>query len=332
MIGGYILEKKIIIENISRHINTAIIILKDNKSIEFINDEAKKTLKIEKNIIYIQDIPDEIMLLIKEKDKIERYEVNLGERIFGISISSTKENGSLYTMIVFKDITEIKRQDQINRQNEKFRLMGEVVVALAHEIKNSLNLIGGFSQLIVESENIDIMKENHRNVLAEVDRLNKMAKNMLDFTRKEKLSKIKFDIVQFTKELTASLDIDEMVDIKSNFENIEVFADYDKMVQVFLNLLRNAVDAVSESEEQKIIIEIIKSDKITIIFENSGNMKDNFDITQIFTPYFTTKTDGNGLGLAITKKIVEEHNGEINVKKNNIGGLTFEIKLGLYLY
>lgn len=319
------MNRSIIIDNLAKYINTAIIILKDKEKIEFINEEARKALKIEKEKVTLSDIPQEIITIIKTKEKIERYEIKLGERIVGISISNTEDNGNNYTMMIFKDITEIKRKEQLNRQNEKFRLMGEVVVSLAHEIKNSLNLIRGFSQLVIESEDINLFKENHKNVITEVDRLNKMAKNMLDFTRKENIVKTKFDIVNFTKEIVANLGLESILDLKSNFDNIDIYADYDKMIQIYLNMIRNAVDAVSECDKKMIKIEIIKMEKIAIIFENSGTLKEDFDMSQIFTPYFSTKTDGNGLGLALTKKIVEEHGWDITVRKNNIGGLTFEI-------
>lgn len=319
------MEKEVLLEILAKHINTSIVVLKNEETLEFINDEAKRSLSLEKKCPEIFDLPADFRNIIKENKKTDRYELSILGKLLGISISKFNEGKDEYTIVIFRDITDIKKKEQINRQNEKFRLMGEVVVSLAHEIKNSLNLIRGFSQLVLESEDIRLFKENHLNVIAEVDRLNKMTKNMLDFTRKEKLDITKIELINFTKEMLKNLGLEMIVRFEFNKNEIYINGDYGKLTQIYLNMLLNAVDAVCEVEEKIITIRINENQNVKIEFENSGNLKDNFDVGQIFTPYFSTKSEGNGLGVALSKKFIEEHEWSINVRKNNIQGLTFEI-------
>lgn len=104
------MKKSTMIDNLAKQINTSIIILKNKQSIEFINEEAKKTLKIESKEVDISDLPSEMIEKINNGENIERFEFKLSERIIGMSISTIDEDSNEYSMVVFKDITEIKRK------------------------------------------------------------------------------------------------------------------------------------------------------------------------------------------------------------------------------
>lgn len=318
-------REKILLDTLKNDLLSAIIILDSENNVIFINNTATNYIKKEN-----MNPREFAELLLKAESSFitERKELILGERIIGFSMKIVYEGEVLNRrVIIFKDITEIKKKEKEEKKKEAMGVVGELAIYVAHEIKNTLNIINGFSQLMLESEDITNIKEHLGILIEETVRLNKLTHSMLDYTKIDSISTENVDLVDFTKELLQKYYSKDKISIFSTDNEVIASIDSDKMKQVFINIIQNGIEATEDMEEGIFNIYIEKDKNIDIIFETNKEVEEDFPMENMFSPYFTTKKNGNGLGLALCKKIVEEHRGVISVQKNFYRGLSFIVSL-----
>lgn len=317
------LDRNIVYEKILQTINTGIIIVNEKYEILMINNEAEKILKGKSKEI---TIPEKLLKYISFEKTVERCEIEINKKIIGATLTPVKDEVEKICVILFRDITEIKNSYEEKRRRENLALLGEVAEYIAHEVRNPLNLIKGFSQLMTESDDLEFIKNNAKIVISEADRLNRLASTLLNYTKNETLEIESINITDFINFLILNLNLEDIIEIKKTGEDIVINGDREKMVQVLLNIVKNGVEAIEGQENRIFKIKMINLGKIKILeFQTNGRLDEKLDIKKIFNPFITTKSNGNGLGLAIVKKIVEAHEMKIYCVKNKIGGLTFKI-------
>ncbi len=238
-------------------------------------------------------------------------------------------------------IERLKKQQDKLLDAERYAAWETVARKLAHEIKNPLTPI----QLSIDSlreKYADKLKDENKNFVNYLQTINRQIKDIeklvnefSEFARMPSPLLKKINIlnvvdraVQFYKMAHKNLDLRLKVDSKSNFS---INGDAEQLYRVFLNLIKNSIEAINEKKQKdknlqgKIIVEIIRNNEYIVIkmLDNGTGFNDIKNITK---PYYTTKKDGTGLGLPIVSKIINEHNGDINfIKKTN--GATIEIYL-----
>lgn len=317
------MDRNIVYEKILQTINTGLIIVNEKYEILMINREALKILNIKSKK---NSIPEKLLNNISFEKSIERCEIELNKKIIGATITPLKDGEEKICVVIFRDITEIKNSYEERRRRENLALLGEVAVYIAHEVRNPLNLIKGFSQLMTESDDLEFIKENAKIVISEADRLNRLASTLLNYTKNEYLELEKININNFTSLLISNLNLEDIIEINTVGEEIIINADREKMVQVFLNIVKNGVEAIDGQYNRIFRLNLINYGKIKIVeFKTNGRIDEKLELKKIFNPFITTKSNGNGLGLAIVKKIIEAHNMKIYCVKNRIGGLSFKI-------
>jgi len=209
---------------------------------------------------------------------------------------------------------------------EKLSAQGEMGTQLAHDIRNPLVSIGGFTQRLLKKMPIeDPLRKYPLVILEEVERLNNVLNNVLDFSRDEKGHVQDFLMEEVARDVISSLKHElerNHVTIRLDFEeNLpKVSADDRQVMHVFLNIIHNATQAMApkgghitvklypfkqtkENETLYVACQII---------DTGPGIPDDL-LTNVFDPFFTTKTQGTGLGLSIVKKIVGRYNGQISV-------------------
>ncbi len=252
-------------------------------------------------------------------------------------ISSSKiEANPDSTVIVVYDITRLKQYEKESARKERLSELGDLAAGVAHEIRNPLNTISIATQrLATEFVPTNNKQEYHdftNQIKSETKRLNKIITKFLALTRDQKkyndkinLSVILNDFINFIFHETDQLKINLISEINNN---LITNGNIDEMKQVFTNLYNNAKEALNNRTNKQIKISAIKNDKqIIIIFEDNGQgiPKENYD--KIFTPYFTTKEAGTGLGLPMVYKIINEMGGEVKVCESDLGGAKILIEL-----
>lgn len=257
-----------------------------------------------------------------------------------INITSQDEIGNLarsFNKMSRQLLQARKKMEAANKkliQAEKLASIGRISAGIAHEIRNPLTSVKLNIQKLMQSDNLDDIEKEHLNLSQEgIKHMEKSIKDLLDFTRASELELARFSIEQIldasVKTVADSLAL-KKVTLKKNYraDLPQVLVDGDKLRQVFLNILRNAYEAVDEGGEISISLSLLKErsgQKIRVEISDNGCGIPERNRELIFELFYTTKTTGIGLGLAIARKIVEQHNGSVRVYENPEKGTSFEI-------
>ena len=261
------------------------------------------------------------------------------EKSFDVYSSPLAIGGDQGQIISLVDVTEVAEAERVMRRNESLAAMGQATAQVAHEIKNPLGSIRlGVSML---RDNVRGDKEALRTIdLVErgVSHLNKLVVDVTEYSRRKPLSRSN---VELTDLLNRSL---ELVAERIQAKGTPVWKKYaegalrgswdaDQLMQVFVNVIANAVDA--SPNQHPIIVATQRVDgsgngnapAARIVISDQGAGMDRATVDRIFEPFFSTKKRGTGLGLAIVKQIIEQHGGTISVASEEGKGSSFTIDL-----
>ena len=169
-------------------------------------------------------------------------------------------------------------------------------------------------------------------LVQEVTRLNRSIEELLDYAKASKLNKVTVDVNAIVKKIALLVEIDlEAQNISLDLNLTETLpaleADDDKLNQVFLNLFLNGIQAMDSGGGILAVSSHRKGKNVVVVVEDTGSGIAEEDLQKVFDPYFTTKSDGTGLGLALSAKIVEEHEGEIVLASRPGEGTSVEVVL-----
>jgi len=218
-----------------------------------------------------------------------------------------------------ESLKSVKEREKELKQRLFLSNLGENVTQVLHEIRNATGAIFGFGKLV---EN----KEIRMGILEETSRLNDFSTNLLSLSGPLKPEMKEIDMKNLINEVIGRLDNGE-VDIKVDIPNgIKLKADAELVGRAIYNLLDNALDACREKGNIDISVEQ-KRKKINIIIKDTGVGMDEETLSSIFNLFFTKKDGGVGVGMAVAKRIIEAHNGDIKVKSKPGRGSKFIITL-----
>lgn len=248
-------------------------------------------------------------------------------------VTSTYE-GKGALQIMARDVTEVKSLREKTRRMEHLAYLGELSATLAHEIRNPLSSIGlNFRNLMESKLFFETNRKTLENIQRAISRIESIINNVLDYSRpsqphfkKSDLSKVLKSSLKFTQEEFSKKNIQIIQDLKDNSE--EVWMDSSQIFQVLSNLFINAIHAMSEGGILKIRI-YPEGDFMALQIEDNGKGIPQEHMERIFKPFFTTKTEGTGLGLAVVSRILEQHHCTITVESEMDQGTTFTLKFPL---
>ena len=327
---------------------SSIVVIDRKKRIKFYNKSAEKLLSFKKSNM----IGENLMFAIKNIEKFDRVikfideaqvrknkplavsqEINFGseneEKTIILKLSALLESSGVSYILVLEDITTIaKAQRQI--------AWGEIARRLAHEIKNPLTPIQ-LSAERLHNKIKDKLNVNDRNLLnkstntiiKQVDALKLMVNEFSEYARSPKVVKKTINIIELIDEISYLYSDQNFQIIKKYPKKIKTLkVDENKLRQVFINIFDNSKAALQNINKPKINIAIkFEKKSIRIKFEDNGIGIPKEIIEKIFEPYVTSKKNGTGLGLAIVYKIIEEHNGVIEIINKKPSGVSILITL-----
>ena len=215
------------------------------------------------------------------------------------------------------EISQIKTEKILH--SEKFQSIGELTSNMAHDIRNSLNVIQNATSLIKLNEQNKLEKKSLEKldlIEKSIEHINSYISKTLDFVRTQPLVIENVSLEKIIQYAISSTILNERVKIDySQCKNITLQCDQTKMTVVFTNIIQNAFDAIGE--QGQIIIRVKENDNDVVIeIEDSGSGISPELLSRIFDPLVSTKIGGTGLGLVSCKKMVEQHNGTISVTNN----------------
>lgn len=239
-------------------------------------------------------------------------------------------------VIILRDLSEIKHLEEKVRRSEKLAAIGKLASGVAHEIRNPLSSIRGFAQYLKNTlKDKPREKEYAETMVSEVDRINRVVTDLLTFARPMEADLVPTDVTELVERTVRLVKADAQsrdVDIRMSLSDLsKVPLDANQMTQALLNLLLNSLQAVDSGGHIEVGVELDPSvSRLKIWVEDDGPGISQDQKEKIFDPFFTTREKGTGLGLAIVHKIVENHNGEINLQSPPAGkarGCRFTIRI-----
>lgn len=326
------------LENIINNMSSGIVVIDYLRNIRLTNQLATKLLGVKFNLLNgqrfsqiletnpeLDDVVTFINKLNNDSEANKNLTIKIGKRI--LSLQLTKENNKKNSNIILliDDITEITAA----QRNEAW---SEVARRLAHEIKNPLTPIQLSAERIdhkfskkLDKNDKEVLREITKTIVNQVDAIKNMVNEFTEYSRSPILNKEEINIIDLLNDLVILYEKDDLIIIKQyKIKTLNINCDATKIRQVFVNLIQNAYEAKRPNQHCEIKIKIItKKQTITIQFIDDGvGLIEDIDI---FQPYATTKKTGTGLGLAVAKKIIEEHNGVILIENNKVRGVKAEI-------
>ena len=202
---------------------------------------------------------------------------------------------------------------------------------LTHEIMNSLAPITSLSETLIElnekgspqiTKGLETIQFTGQSLISFVDSYRK-------FTRLQTPVKTPFELKPFLEDAVALQCINSRIDVvfEINPSDIMIYADKDMIMQVVTNLIKNALYAIKDLDKPKIAIKasILQNEDVEILISNNGNSIPDNVVKDIFMPFFTTKEEGSGIGLRVSRQIMHLHSGGISLNKNKEGEVTFSL-------
>jgi PAS domain S-box-containing protein len=230
----------------------------------------------------------------------------------------------------FIDITERKQMEQELAKAQRMAAIGELAAMVGHDLRNPLQGISTAAYYLTEVERSKLNKQGKEmlQVIEEaIGRSDKIIRDLLEYSREIHLELTETDVRSITKDALARLRIPSVVRLVNSTENEpKLRLDTERMRRVFLNLLQNAIDAMPDGGTLTITSKI-SSPNLEIAFKDTGVGMTPETMRKLWSPLYTTKAKGMGLGLAICKRIVEAHGGSLLVESTLGKGSTFTVRL-----
>jgi diguanylate cyclase (GGDEF)-like protein/PAS domain S-box-containing protein len=339
-------KNRIIVENTS----DLILILDDNGIIQYASPSHEGLLDLDITLMHGKPLLEYIEPKRREwtQEKFEEmlqtktpfqyefsYKLDNGYILYFDTkwIPILDENNDIEQIIVAsRDITEKKRTEEFIQRSEKLSVVGQLAAGVAHEIRNPLTAIKGFLQMAEQEKDelkyTDIM-------LSEINRIEDIIKEFLALSKQQvkKVSKVNSQtLLQNVITLFSTQAVLNNVEIIQEFDEDlpDIDCDQNQMKQVFFNILQNAVEAMTNSGVIRIQVAQLNEDYVRFRFIDQGAGISLERLRKIGEPFYSTKEKGTGLGLMISHKIIQEHEGTIQIDSVVDQGTTVEVLLPIH--
>lgn len=280
-------------------------------------------------------IPDFLWKSRVNKGKYQKHLKlsNQEEKVLDLQVISQKTSGEESYLVLLDDKTEIRKLEFAVRESEKLAAVGQLAAGIAHEIRNPLAGISGSIELLSEHVQNEDDKKLNKIILKEIDRLNVLVGDFLDFAKPEKKPTESHDVSRVLNEVLDIVKLDpklptEVQVVREIDSDLFLICEPSKLKQAFLNIVMNAYQAMEKSPTRQLKVQAHRQEKwVEVKIKDSGQGMDEATRQKMFIPFHTTKAKGTGLGLAITLKIFDLHQAQIFVESEKQKGTSFEIRL-----
>ncbi|KGP71598.1 PAS domain-containing protein [Pontibacillus yanchengensis] len=245
-----------------------------------------------------------------------------------------KENGKPYQYLAIRsDITERKKTEEVLHRQDKLAAVGQLAAGVAHEIRNPLTSMRGYAEFLQLDETDEERQEYLSIIVEEIERVNAIVEEFMLLSKPKEIELGKKNIIPIVRNVISLLEFHaKKHKVQLTFENsmdvMEVNCDEDRVKQVFLNLIKNSIEATPKGGTVTVSIQL-ENEGVTMKVIDTGVGIPPDKLKKIGEPFYTTKKNGNGLGLMVSFKIIEDHGGKITVESEVQQGTTFTVQLPL---
>ena len=234
-------------------------------------------------------------------------------------------------LAIFKDVTERKELEERLRKSDTLHVVGELAAGIAHEIRNPMTALKGFIQLLKGSVEGDYAL--YFNVIT--SELKRIESIITEFLILAKPQAIMYEEKHVTQIMRDTIDL---LNAQANLSNVQmqldliddippIYCEPNQLKQVFINILKNAIEVMPDGGNIFVTIKALDQDHVLISLKDEGIGMTEDKLKRLGEPFYTTKERGTGLGLMVSYKIIEEHQGEIMVESEEGKCTVFHITL-----
>jgi signal transduction histidine kinase len=339
-------------EEIISSMTSGLLVVGDNHQVRTLNPAGRKLLGLPEadwsgdlrevlaGAAPLADVIEECLAtakpIVRRSIRIPRGAASAGH--FGVTVSPIRDReGVLHgAMCLFSDLSEIFALEDQLRLKDSLARVGEMTAGIAHEFRNSLATIHGYARLL----DLERLPEDFRpyvtGIREETASLREVVTNFLNFAKPAQLSVARVDVGALAERAADEIHADVVtrhgsITVRGEFGPVD--GDEVLLRQAFLNLCRNALEACSEAGvAPQIVVEgtvdrALRQQRVTVT-DNGAGIESSL-AEQVFRPFFTTKSDGIGLGLALVQKVVVTHNGRVTLMPHSGAGARFQVTLPL---
>lgn len=240
------------------------------------------------------------------------------------------EDGRPYQYLAIRnDITEKKRSEEMLHRQDKLAAVGQLAAGVAHEIRNPLTSMKGYAEFLQLDEADPQRKEFIDIILDEIDRVNNIVEEFMVLAKPKAVELEEKNIIPIVKNVVSMLKFEARKrNVSLNFDSrneiIQIECDENRLKQVFLNFIKNGIEAMPDGGDLTVKIDI-QDESVMISIQDTGVGIPPETLKKIGEPFYTTKKNGNGLGLMVSFKIIESHNGKVYIESEQNKGTTFKI-------
>lgn len=323
-------------ENILQSVTSGVMSFDRDLRVTSINSSAERMLSVsaEDGIgkSYDEIFSKKISELIRNNESLNReeviYESPSHSRLWlGLTISPLKDNkgDSIGKILIFTDLTDLKALESQIRLRENLSSLGEMSAGIAHELRNPMGVIAGYTKILSKKVSVDL-KENVDAINKEIEMMDRIISDFMSFAHPLNLNKTVFDVSEMLREIARSIITDDKnIHVFCSLDSCDVEGDETLLRQVMTNLIQNSVEAIRDGGRLTLSTEKRGSSVHIGIVDTGHGIPDGIK-SKIFMPFYTTKEKGTGLGLAIVHKIVVSHGGNISFD-SSADGTTFNVIL-----
>ncbi len=356
-------------DNLLKNLKSALLVIDKKGNVVMLNESAGRILgikevsevignkcsKVLRNFPYLSELlltsfqihtlPDRAELELEIKPSNDRKTIG-----YTLSPIFSDEKERLGTALFFKDLTEVELEEAQEKIKDRLISLGEMAAWLAHEIRNPLAGIEVSAGRLLKGETDPERSEITRDIIDEVRRLNSIIKQTLDFVRPRPVNLQECDINDILEYSLRECvdDRDDIHVVKSLYEMEPVLLDSTQMTQAIGNIIKNCCEAMEDGGELRLksytfpsessgsipdsfADHVIREDRnIVVEIEDTGEGIVEEVMDKIFTPFFTTKSGGTGIGMSLAQKVITEHWGFLDVESWPGKGSRFRVILPIF--
>jgi len=242
------------------------------------------------------------------------------------------EHGKPYQYLAIRnDITERKKQEEVLHRQDKLAAVGQLAAGVAHEIRNPLTSMKGYTEFLQLDEKDPERLEFLNIILDEIERVNSIVEDFMVLAKPKAVELEEKNVVPVLKNVVSLLEFEARKrNVKLHFDSkeeiIQIECDENRLKQVFLNFIKNGIEAMPSGGDLYVKTHI-QDQNVQISIQDTGVGIPKEKLDKLGEPFYTTKKTGNGLGLMVSFKIIESHNGNVFVESEPNKGTTFNIVL-----
>lgn len=322
-----------ILQGAIENTNEGFVTIDENHRVVIFNREAERIFGVNRDEILGKDLGDILTPQCSQghKKAVARYLETRKPKLIGhqSEFLTARKNGQLFPLSIsfsvsnigektfftgiIRDLTETKALQEQVLKSERLAALGQLVAEVSHEIKNPLVMIGGYARQLLRSAPDPKGQAKLQIIVDEVRRLEALVGELRDLYQPKALHLETIDMGVLLK------DVRELIQVEARKRQIElvldippgpvlVEGDQDKLKQVILNLSRNGMEAMDQGGKLTVRAQCLE-DRVEVTVSDEGPGIPDPELDKIFVPFYTTKKQGTGLGLSVSKRIIEEHRG-----------------------